>query len=220
MSGASVTSWNYLENEVVESAAEQGVRVENILIEGRFHTDLELLRAIINTEEGDPLLDFDPESIQPMIQKISWVRSATVLRRMPDTIHVILEEYQPYALWQYKGDVVVIGDDGTILTDQLKDSFKSLIILTGENAPVKARELLELLKVEPIIIDHVEGASLISDRRWDLKLKNGQSVSLPETDIGFALRRLAQAQEEDLIFEKDIDHIDLRESDRIIVEGR
>lgn len=155
-----------------------------------------------------------------MIQKISWVRNATVLRRMPNTIHVILEEYQPYALWQYKGDVVVIGDNGTILTDDLNENFKNLIILTGENAPVRAIELIELLKAEPVILDYVEAASLISDRRWDLKLRNAQSVSLPEVDIGFALRRLAQAQEEDSIFEKNIAHIDLRETDRIIVKER
>lgn len=139
---------------------------------------------------------------------------------MPDTIHIILEEYEPYALWQYKGQAVVIGSDGTILTDELNEDFKSLIIITGENAPVKAMDLLELLKVEPIIMEQVESAVLVSDRRWDLKLKNGQGVSLPEADIGFALRRLAQAQEEDLIFEKNIDHIDLRKTDRIIVEER
>lgn len=60
---SSTSSWDYLENEVVESAADQGFRVENILIEGRINTDLELLSAIINTEEGDPLLDFDPDSV-------------------------------------------------------------------------------------------------------------------------------------------------------------
>ncbi len=205
---------------MVKTAANQGFRVENILIEGRVHSDLDLLRAIINTKEGDPLLDFDPDAIQPLIQKISWVKNATVLRRMPDTIHVILEEYMPYALWQTGGKAVVIGEDGTVLTDTLQEEFEHLLVLTGAKAPLKARELIKLLNAEPAIKEQIEGAVLVSDRRWDLKLKNGQMVSLPETDIGFALRRLSAAHEKDRIFEKDIQKIDMREPDRIIVEAR
>lgn len=220
LSGASQKSWNYVEDTVIETAAEQGFRVENILIEGRINTDLELLRALINTDQGDPLLDFDPEAVQPLIQKISWVRNAIVLRRMPDTIHVMLDEYEPYALWQNQGKVVVIGDDGTVLTDKLREDFSDFIILTGQNAPLHVQGLVELLNAEPLIKNQVEGAIWVGDRRWDLNLKNGKKVSLPATDIGFAIRRLAVAQEEDDIFSKDIQVIDLRETDRIIVESR
>ncbi len=209
-----------MEEKVIETAAEQGFRVENIIIEGRENTDLELLRVLINTNEGDPLLDFHPEDIQPLIQKISWVREAKVMRRMPNTIHVILQEYTPYALWQQNGKVVVIGDDGTILTDVLREDFKDLIILTGQNAPHRASGLLELLQAEPEILKEVEGAILVGDRRWDLKMKNGKIISLPESDVGFALRRLSVAQQEDQILEKDVSVIDLREPDRMIVESR
>ncbi|MCB9963485.1 MAG: FtsQ-type POTRA domain-containing protein [Rhodospirillales bacterium] len=220
LSGAAERSWNWSKRSLINSAAENGFRVENILIEGRYHTDPELLKAILNTEQGDPLLDFDPAAIQPLIEKISWVKKASVLRRLPDTIHIILEERVPFALWQNDSKVVVIDRDGVVLTDQMQDEFQDLLLLTGDQAPRHAAELIDLLHAEPLIFDQIEAAIFIGNRRWDLKLKNGMTVRLPEQDMGLALRRLAEATETEFLLSKDIQTIDLREADRMIVESQ
>ena len=58
----------------------------------------------------------------------------------------------------------------------------------------------------------------VGERRWDLKLKNGMLVHLPEKDLGYAFRRLADEQLENDIFSRNISTIDLREPDRLIVQ--
>ena len=204
---------------LIQSAAEQGMRVENILIEGRENTDPDLLLAILNTREGEPLLDFDPAAAQALIEQISWVKTATVVRRLPNTIYVRLVERIPYALWQDKGKVVVIDQEGVILTDSLRGEYSDLPILGGEGAAQNARELIELLKAEPSVYEAFDQAFFIGGRRWDIKLENGITVQLPAQDIGYALGRLARAVKQDGLFKKDISVVDLRQPERVIVEG-
>lgn len=197
-----------------------GFRVNNILVEGRHETDPEVLRAIINLERGDPIFAFDPSETREMIERLSWVRSAHIERRLPDTVYIGLVERQPVALWQHKNKLRVIDADGVTLTDKLSVSQRLLPIVVGEYANEQAYDLLVMLEAEPEIKSLVEAATWVGDRRWDLTLKNDMIVRLPEMDIGLALSRLAKAQAQDNILEKDINVIDLRETDRITVRTR
>lgn len=220
LSGGVARSGLWIEEQSYHLTAQAGFAVTDILVEGRVYTDADVLRAIINIERGDPLFSFHPAAAKKQIEKISWVRAAQVERRLPSTIYIGLEERKPLALWQHQERVRVIDDEGVILTDNALDNFKDLPIAVGENAPDHIADLLALIEAEPLIEKRLEAVSWIGDRRWDLKLKNGIKVKLPEDDIGFALRRLALAQEEDGLLDKDITVINARERDRLTVRTR
>ncbi|MGB3214751.1 MAG: cell division protein FtsQ/DivIB, partial [Alphaproteobacteria bacterium] len=64
--------------------------------------------------------------------------------------------------------------------------------------------------------ERVDNAQLIENRRWNLLLKSGAVVKLPESDVGLALRTLALSQEKEQIMDWDISAIDLRDPGRII----
>ncbi len=208
------------QNKIYNMLADAGFRVNNILVEGRYETDPDVLRAIINLNRGDPIFAFDPAETREMIERLSWVREAHVERRLPDTIYVGIVERQPIALWQHKNKLRVIDTEGVTLTDQLSANQKTLPIVVGEYANEQAYDLLVMLEAEPEIRELVEAATWVGDRRWDLTLKNKISVRLPEMDIGLALSRLAKAQAQDEILDKDLNVIDLRETDRITVRTR
>ncbi|MBU6235527.1 MAG: cell division protein FtsQ/DivIB, partial [Alphaproteobacteria bacterium] len=80
-------------------------------------------------------------------------------------------------------------------------------------------KLILLLKAQPEIAVRVKTAVRVSDRRWDLVLDNGMKLRLPEDDPGFALARAARAQLQEKVFDQDLKAIDLRQTDRIILEG-
>lgn len=208
------------QDQAYDLLADSGFRVNNILVEGRRETDPDVLRAIVNLERGDPIFAFDPAETREMIERLSWVRSVHIERRLPDTIYIGLVEREPIALWQHKNKLRVIDADGVTLTDKLSPSQKTLPIVVGEYANEQAYNLLAMLEAEPEIKSLVEAATWVGDRRWDLTLKNEMTVRLPEMDIGLALSRLAKAQTEDKILEKDLSVIDLRETDRITVRTR
>ena len=58
---------------------------------------------------------------------------------------------------------------------------------------------------------------LVGERRWNLRLKNGIDVRLPETDIAPALERLVALDKEKNLTTRDIVAIDLRLADRVTV---
>lgn len=209
-----------LRNAAYEKLADMGFRVNNILVEGRYETDPDVLRAIINLNRGDPIFAFDPAEVHEMIERLSWVREAHVERRLPDTIYVGIIERKPIALWQHKNKLRVIDEEGVTLTDKLSANQRTLPIVVGEYANEQAYNLLRMLEAEPEIKNLVEAATWVGDRRWDLTLKNTIVVRLPENDIGLALSRLSKAQEQDHILDKDLNIIDLREKDRITVRTR
>lgn len=220
LSGAAQRTGIWAKQQVYQLAGHAGFAVENILVEGRLHSDPDVLRALINIERGDPIFAFDPQDAKEMIERISWVSEAHVERRLPDTIYIGLTERQPMALWQNKKKIRVIDSEGVTLTDRDIAPYKDLIIVVGEDAPEHAPALLALLDAEPHVGEKVNAATWLGERRWDLKLKNGITVKLPEDDMGLALRKLAQAQEQDRLLEKDLTVIDMRLPDRITVRTR
>jgi cell division protein FtsQ len=60
----------------------------------------------------------------------------------------------------------------------------------------------------------------MDNRRWDFLLKDGITVKLPEEEMELALHKLAEAEDKDAVFEKDIIGIDLRDPQRFILQTR
>lgn len=204
---------------VLNTTADAGFRVENILVEGRVNTDVDVLKGLINIEKGDPLFSFHPVEAKNLIERISWVRSVRVERRWPDTVYIGLSERRPLALWQHDKKLKLIDEDGAVITDYNLARFEDLIMVTGAEAWKHAPELLALLDAEPEVRSRVESATWIGNRRWDVKMKSGTIVKLPEEDTGFALKRLAVAQAEDGLLDMGTTRIDVREIDRIVVRN-
>lgn len=205
--------------KIIQASANVGMRLDNLLVEGREHTNPDALKAIINIQKGDPLFALNPQEAKDMIERLSWVREAQVQRRLPDTIYIHLTERTPMALWQHDKELKLIDVDGHVITESNLKPFKNLIVLTGAQAPQHAFGLLNTLRAEPLVMERVESAMLVSSRRWDLRMDDGKIVKLPEDDLGYALRRLADMQEKEHILDRNVLAFDLRESDRIIVQS-
>ncbi len=220
MSGAMDAVNRKIERAYLGTTANWGFAVQNILVDGRVETDLDTFRAMMAVDRGDAILGVNPSDIKASLEKLSWIKKASVERRLPDTLYVKIEERKPIALWQKNKKLVLIDGDGVVLTDQNLARWKNLLIVVGDDAPQKTRELIAMLSAEPSIKDRVEAATLISGRRWDLMLKSGAEVKLPEKDLGLALRNLAVNHEQDSILDRELLSIDVREDGRITLRAK
>ena len=205
-----------------EVSSDHGFYVRDVLVEGRKNADPAVLLGLLNVDRGDPIFAFNPVSARDMLEKESWIRSARVERRLPGLIYVSILERDPFALWQHKGKVSLIDQQGVVITDVKAEmaKFASLPLVVGEGAAKAADSLLTLMQAEPEIMNRLEAATYVGERRWDIKLKRDIFVRLPEKDMALALRRLAEAQETDGLLDKDLESVDLREESRIIVKTR
>ncbi len=220
LSEADTRTADWIGQKTLNITADMGFVVDDILVEGRMNTDPNVLHALINVKKGDPLFSFDPTEAKALVERVDWVKRARVERRLPDTIYINIEERAPLALWQKNKKLSLLDSEGEVITAEGLSLFKDLIVITGEGAPAQAPSLIGDLKAESALFERAKSAAWIGERRWDVTLSSGVVVRLPEQDVGLALRRLAFAQEEDKLLDKDLKSIDLREQDRIVVRTR
>ncbi len=206
--------------KAISASGAMGFRLADITVEGRHYIDPQTLRDTIGVKPGDPLLGVDIKVMQARLTALPWVRDVSVRRAWPDRLFVTIDERQPLAIWRdAPGGPGVVDQDGVILTRHNLASFGQLLLVEGAGAPRAAGELIDLLKGQPDIAVRVKKAIRISQRRWDLAMDGGTVIRLPENDPGFALARAAKAQGESKILDQGLRAIDLRQSDRIILEG-
>ena len=198
-----------------------GLLVRDIVIEGRSLTPEGMLRAALGVSRGDKLLGFSPEAARARIERLTWVQRATVERRLPGTIVVVITERRPFAVWQTGGRFVLIDRTGQAVADQdpVKDAaaFAVLPLVVGPGAPEYAAALLDELAARPELRARVVAAVRVGERRWNLRLSNGADVLLPEGAEAAAMTRLMELHTAQALLDRPLQSLDLRLPDRLVV---
>lgn len=200
--------------------ASAGMRVTDIVIEGRANTPEPLLRAAIGVSKGDPIMGFSLEQARARIETLSWVEHATVERRLPGTVVVFLQERRPFAIWQSQGKFVLVDRAGQIVANQDVAQFRNLPLIVGGGAPAAAAPLLDALTDRPALQARVVAAVRVGERRWNLRMNNGADVMLPEGHEVAALDRLAQLQQDHAVLDRPLAAIDMRLPDRLMLRPK
>jgi cell division protein FtsQ len=203
-------------NGALAATGTLGLKVREILVEGRSRVPAPTVMATLGLHRGMPILGVGVDTLRQHLEAIPWVESAIVERRLPDTIYVRLTERQPLALWQHNGHFSVTDAKGVVIQDEVGE-FAHLPIVVGDDAPAHAEALLLLLATEPDLQKRVAAAIRVGGRRWNLKLDNGIDVRLPEDDAASAWSRLAALQRDNQLLSRDVVAVDLRLPDRLIV---
>jgi cell division protein FtsQ len=196
------------------------LRVQDIQIDGRQNTPEKLLLAALGVKLGDPILGFSVEAARQRIESLSWVDHVAVERRLPGTIWVALTERRPFAIWQDQGKFLLIDRDGQTVTNEDVAAFGELPLVVGDGAPAFAAAMLDLLTTFPDIHDHVAALVRVGQRRWNLQLKNGMTVMLPEGHEEAALKRLHDLQSSQALLDRPLMSIDMRLPDRLAVRTK
>jgi cell division protein FtsQ len=199
-----------IRERLLDATGFTGLRVTDIRIEGRANTPEKLLRATLGVSVGDPILGFSVEQAERRIEKLSWVDHATVERRLPGTIVVQLQERRPFAIWQDEAKFVLIDRAGQVVTNENVADFRQLPLLVGPGAPDGAAALIDALNDHPGIAARVVAAVRIGERRWNLQMKSGMEVLLPEGHEAAALNRLSALEEQHKLLDRPLARIDLR----------
>lgn len=201
----------------VAASVDAGLAVDEIFVVGRSHVSLEHLRGALAVERGDAILVLDLDAARARLEALSWVAAASVERRLPDTLYVRIVERRPLALWQHQGRMTVVGDRGTLLTDETLERFASLPLVVGDGAPQALPVLLSVMADEPEIAARITAASWVGRRRWTLNIDDRIKVKLPEHGLAAAWQRLARLQRRDGVLDRALAILDLRHADRLVI---
>lgn len=201
-----------------------GLVLQNILLDGHTYTPKEkIISAITGKEEegkiyiGYPILDIDLWQIKANLEKLTWIESASVTRQLPSTLSISVVERQPMALWQDNNKVSLIDRGGKVINETNLEKFSNLIILVGSNVPYHAGHFLKFISSTPDITKMISSGVLVNGRRWNVNLKSGILIKLPEDNPETAWNFLTKKQLESKILESNVKIIDLRIEKKMFV---
>jgi cell division protein FtsQ len=195
-----------------------GFRINTIAINGRKQLSQDEVLATGGVNGRSSLLFLDAAVVRDKLKANPWIADATVLKLYPGQLQIDIVERSAFALWQQDGRLSVISDDGAVLQTYVSRRFISLPLVVGKGAETRARDFLALLARYPQVRAATKAAIFIGERRWNLRLKDGLDLRLPENDIGNALAALSKLDKEDRLFSRDIVAVDMRLPDRLTVQ--
>jgi cell division protein FtsQ len=202
-------------NAIANSA---GFRITSVAINGRKQLSQDEVLATGGVNGRSSLLFLDASTVRARLKANPWIADATVLKFYPGQLQIDIIERSAFALWQRDGRISVISDDGAVLEPYLSRRFVSLPLVVGRGAETRARDFLALLARYPQVNSVTKAAIFVGERRWNLRLKDGLDIRLPENDVGNALAELCRLDKEDKLFSRDIVAVDMRLPDRLTVQ--
>ncbi|NIA68629.1 FtsQ-type POTRA domain-containing protein [Pelagibius litoralis] len=206
-----------LQTAALEGSADMGLRIEEVLVEGRRRTDGAVILNRLGLARGGAILSVDPKAAQQALETLPWVRQASVERQLPDTIYIRLQEREPLALWQQQGAIRVIDQRGEIIDGIEPRRFTHLPLVVGPDAAAHAATLIAVVNSEPELQERVTAAVRVAGRRWNIEIEGRIDVRLPEDDAGAAWSQLAKIERQQGLLSRDVVVIDLRLPDRLVV---
>ncbi len=176
-----------VENTVYRTSAAYGLVAKDILIEGNVRISSTDVMEAIDLMPGESLLKFNLQDSYNNLLQLPWVKKVHIERHWPHKIKIKIEEREPLALWQYKKQIYLIDREGTPIPVPQPETYNDLPLVMGPGAPEAANQLVQDLQRYPELGKEILAAVRIGNRRWNLKLKSGITLMLPEENQQQAL---------------------------------
>lgn len=220
LGGQTARAYDTLAGALERSAIAAGFGIKKIAVTGQVHATDAAITAALGAGPETMMLAFDTDAAKTRLETVPWIRHAQVMRLLPSTLQVVVEERTPFAIWQKDGQTYVVDSEGVVLAPALRDAYAGLPFVVGEGAAKNAAALVADLAGHDDLNRQILAAIRVGDRRWTLKLISGTEILLPDDNVGEALASLAKLNDERRVLERDVAAVDLRLLDRVTVRLR
>ncbi len=183
------------------------------------HLSAEVLQGVIQDNAAGGFFSVDVDAVTHALTQLPWVASVTVRRVWPDTLHVVVVEQKPLALWVGGG---VISQEGKLFFPDDVTALKGLPQLSGPDFSValvaqRYRQLSQQLGREGI---ELLGMTLTPRRAWELVLANGVNVMLGSEETAVRLQRFVRFYPGLAPLAENIERVDMRYPNGFVVAWR
>lgn len=202
------------------AASYAGFGVKSIAVTGVAGVRADDVRAAALPPGRTSLFSAAPTLVRARVQRLDWVEDARVKRLWPSTLRIDVKRRKAYALWRVNSEAIVIDENGAPLSRPPRDDMANLPVIVGPGAARAAPAMIEALEGQPAIRARLQAAVRVGDRRWDLKLKSGAVVALPEENAPAAVAMIGALDARYQILDRPLARIDLRQPGRLIALPR
>ncbi len=197
--------------------------VKQIMFAGNRHITDDELRSLSGIRQNESLLLISGRKVSRQLLKSPWVRSVSVRKEFPDTISMMIQEAEPFALLDMNGHLYLMDEKGKLLEEMRDNSVPFLPVIEGD--PYKEKEgLSEALHLAKLMNDrgfssekdHIE---IIAHKPYELSVKlDGTVVKIGAGRYEEKLEKLVHLEEDIKDMNVQVEYIDLRFENKAIVK--
>lgn len=169
------------------------------------------IREILGLNFPISSFDLDLADLRNRVLSLPPVETAEVRLEGGSILHVKVKEKVPALLLKDDTGIHVLNKNGDYIRPLLSTEYGSkLPVITGEGAQKAAAEAFILFSALYDKLDEVRGLVLVGGRRWNIVLKSGQVIMLPEKKSEQAVQKILILDKAEKILSRDIAVYDFR----------
>ena len=169
------------------------------------------IREILGLNFPISSFDLDLADLRNRVLSLPPVETAEVRLEGGGILYVKVKEKVPALLLKDDTGIHVLNKNGDYIRPLLSTEYGSkLPVITGEGAQKAAAEAFILLSALDDKLDEVRGLVLVGGRRWNIVLKSGQVIMLPEKKSEQAVQKILILDKAEKILSRDIAVFDFR----------
>ena len=169
------------------------------------------IREILGLNFPISSFDLDLADLRNKVLSLPPVETAEVRLEGGSILHVKVKEKVPALLLKDDTGIHVLNKNGDYIRPLLSTEYGSkLPVITGEGAQKAAAEAYILFSALYDKLDEVRGLVLVGGRRWNIVLKSGQVIMLPEKKSEQAVQKILILDKAEKILSRDIAVFDFR----------
>ena len=169
------------------------------------------IREILGLNFPISSFDLDLADLRNRVLSLPPVETAEVRLEGGSILHVKVKEKVPALLLKDDTGIHVLNKNGDYIRPFLSTEYGSkLPVITGEGAQKAAAEAFILFSALYDKLDEVRGLVLVGGRRWNIVLKSGQVIMLPEKKSEQAVQKILILDKAEKILSRDIAVFDFR----------
>ncbi|HEX4741521.1 MAG TPA: cell division protein FtsQ/DivIB [Caulobacteraceae bacterium] len=197
-----------------------GLKVGQVHLQGASSAAQGEILAAAGVRPGQSLTALELAAVRARVERVGWVARARVMRLWPDTVVIAVDQRPLVALWEHDDKVTVIASNGAVVGNVDPAHFTALPLVVGDGANTAAAAILPSLSRRPRLWNRLKALVRVDERRWNLQLFDGGVILLPESGEETALQRLDRLDKRIGVLGLDVERIDLRDPEMVIVRPR
>ena len=122
------------------------------------------------------------KKISQNLLRNNWIEEISIKSNYKDSLTILIKENKPVGI--FLGNNNLLFDKNGKIIDLIsspREKYGNLILFQGKNSIFFGNDLLNLIPKN--LLRKIEKAEYINSRRWNIYLKNGLILKLPETNI-------------------------------------
>ena len=183
--------------------------IPNLTILGNKYIDSKSLIYEINKNLNLAKNKRDFSIISNVLKKKNLLKKFIITRTSENLLTIKIEEKNIIGLIKIKNNNYLIDEFNNLIEVKITPNLFHLPVFIGKNSNKNANVILRLIRESEINLNF-KSFSLVDDRRWNINLKNGVKILLPETNILETLKMLKKIDIEYNILNGNFVEIDLR----------